>query len=99
MDFLDEPRESCEPILRDTFGFHPLAIDDAIQESHVPKVDDWGAYLYLVLHAVAFDRSADQPLVAREPPLLDRHGPHEVLECALQVAALLEALAPRGGAR
>jgi len=66
VDFFDEPRETCEAMLRDVFHFHPLAIDDAIQESHVPKVDDWGAYLYLVLHAVAFDQSADQPLVTRE---------------------------------
>ncbi len=55
VDFLDEPPDACEPILRDTFGFHPLAVDDALQESHVPKVDDWGQYLYLVLHAVLFD--------------------------------------------
>jgi len=55
VDFEGEPPEVCEPILRETFGFHPLAIDDALQESHVPKVDDWGSYLYLVLPAVVFD--------------------------------------------
>ena len=66
VDFFDEPHETCEALLRDVFHFHPLAIDDAIQESHVPKVDDWGSYLYLVLHAVAFDPSLDQPLATRE---------------------------------
>jgi magnesium transporter len=66
VDCFGEPDGSCEALFRDVFHFHPLAIDDAIQESHVPKVDDWGAYLYLVLHAVAFDPSADQPLVTRE---------------------------------
>ena len=55
VDFSDEPPSVCEPILRDTFGFHPLAIDDALQESHVPKVDDWGEYLYIVLHGITFD--------------------------------------------
>lgn len=44
-----------EPLLRDVFHFHPLAIDDALQESHVPKVDNWDRYLYLVFHAVDFD--------------------------------------------
>lgn len=29
-----------------------LAIDDAVHESHVPKVDDWQEYLYIVLRAV-----------------------------------------------
>lgn len=48
VDFIGEPAESAEPILRG-FGFHPLAIDDALQETHTPKVDDWGDYIYVVL--------------------------------------------------
>lgn len=48
VDFIGEPEELAEPILR-SFGFHPLAIDDALQETHTPKVDDWGNYLYIVL--------------------------------------------------
>jgi magnesium transporter len=55
VDFEGTPPETDEPVLRDIFGFHPLAIDDALQESHVPKVDDWGEYLYVVLHSVQFD--------------------------------------------
>lgn len=45
--------EESQAILADLFHFHPLAIDDAIDDSHVPKVDDYGAYLYLVFHTVA----------------------------------------------
>jgi len=56
VDLDNEPAEVCEPILSKTFGFHPLAVDDALEESHSPKVDDWGEYLYLVLHAVALDK-------------------------------------------
>jgi len=56
VDFEATPPESDEPILRQVFGFHPLAIDDALQQSHVPKVDDWSDYLYVVLHAVVLDR-------------------------------------------
>jgi magnesium transporter len=49
-----------EQLLRENFDFHPLAIDDALQESHVPKVDDWGEYLYIVLHAVRYvDKSGE----------------------------------------
>ena len=59
VDFDGESPEVCEPILRQAFGFHPLAVDDALQESHVPKVDDWDTYLYVVLHAVTLDQ-ADQ---------------------------------------
>lgn len=59
VDFVNEPPETCEPILLGTFKFHPLAVDDALQESHVPKVDDWGDYLYIVLHAIALDNQDD----------------------------------------
>ncbi len=57
VDFVAEPPEACEPILQDSFGFHPLAVDDALHETHVPKVDDWEKYLYIVFHAVAFQRT------------------------------------------
>jgi magnesium transporter len=66
IDFLDEPDDACERILRDVFHFHPLAIDDALRESHVPKLDDWQSYLYLVLHALSFDPAADGQLSTRE---------------------------------
>lgn len=56
VDFEGTQPQEDEPILLQTFGFHPLAVDDALQESHVPKVDDWDQYLYLVLHAITFDR-------------------------------------------
>lgn len=62
VDFSCESSDVCEPILRQTFGFHPLAVDDALEETHVPKVDDWGQYLYLTLHAVTFDQQKDGPL-------------------------------------
>lgn len=46
-------------MLRDVFRFHPLSIEDALTDSNVPKVDDWGEYLYLTLHAVDFDKSIE----------------------------------------
>ena len=57
VDFEATPPEADEPILREVFHFHPLAVDDALQESHVPKIDDWDNYLYIVLHAVTFDQT------------------------------------------
>ena len=32
------------------FQFHALAVEDALRQTHVPKVDDWGEYLYIVFH-------------------------------------------------
>ena len=62
VDMVDETPNACRPILQDVFGFHPLAIDDALQETHVPKVDDWEEYLYLVLHAIDFDKRIGQDM-------------------------------------
>jgi magnesium transporter len=66
LDMFNEPKEACIPILGDDFDFHPLAIDDALEESHVPKVDDWGTYLYIVLHGVIFDPEEEEPLSTNE---------------------------------
>jgi magnesium transporter len=41
-----------ERILSDTFRFHPLAIEDCIQDVHHPKLDNYGDYAYLVVHGV-----------------------------------------------
>lgn len=49
VDFSGETPEASLPVL-ESFGFHPLAIDDALQEIHSPKVDDWDEYLYIVLN-------------------------------------------------
>lgn len=58
VDFQEEAPEAIEPLLRDVFAFHPLAIDDALRETHVPKIDNWGNAVYLCAHAVIFDAQA-----------------------------------------
>src|SRR5262249_9569540 len=60
-----EPVATVEPPLRDTFGFHALAIDDALSEIHVPKIDDWRDYIFTVVHGVMFD-SKSLELTTRE---------------------------------
>jgi magnesium transporter len=62
VDMVEEPAESARRVLGDIFGFHPLAVDDALEERHVPKIDDWGDHLYTVLHAVRPAANADHPL-------------------------------------
>lgn len=66
VDFDQEPAATAESILSDTFGFHPLAVDDALHESHVPKVDDWQDYLYIVLRAVAYAGKESEQLMVPE---------------------------------
>jgi magnesium transporter len=57
VDLSGESEGRFEPILRDIFGFHQLAIDDALLESHIPRVDDWGEYIYIILRGVGMDDS------------------------------------------
>jgi magnesium transporter len=66
VDFGQEPEATVESILSDTFGFHPLAVDDALHESHVPKVDDWQDYLYIVLRQVAYAGIESDQLIVPE---------------------------------
>jgi magnesium transporter len=54
VDIGEEPTETVDPLLRDIFNFHPLAIDDALRETHVPKIDNWGDSVYIGAHAVEF---------------------------------------------
>ncbi len=60
LDFADEPIETGAQILRDIFNFHPLAVDDALTEMHVPKIDDWQEYLYVVLRAFAYTKGINE---------------------------------------
>jgi magnesium transporter len=44
-------------ILSGAFGFHELSIEDAVSELHHPKVEDYQAYLYVILHGIDFKGS------------------------------------------
>jgi magnesium transporter len=55
VDLAEEDPAICEPLLKEVFGFHALAVEDALVEAHIPKLDEWDNYLYLVLHDIMFD--------------------------------------------
>lgn len=52
VDLAATDNQQSTAILQDIFRFHPLAIDDALNETHVPKLDDWEEYIFLVMRAV-----------------------------------------------
>src|SRR5512135_3137398 len=56
VDLSGDDTSTYQPLLTETFGFHPLAVEDALVETHLPKIDDWDEYIYLVLYGVDFDR-------------------------------------------
>jgi magnesium transporter len=51
---LSDPTPDEARVLSDVFRFHDLAVEDAMTESHHPKVESYGAYLYLILHGIDF---------------------------------------------
>jgi magnesium transporter len=51
---LSAPTADDIKVLTDVFHFHELAIEDAVAEIHHPKVESYGTYLYLILHAIDF---------------------------------------------
>jgi magnesium transporter len=68
LDIADETPETSRQVLSQAFNFHPLAIDDAIEEIHVPKIDDWGNYLYTVFHEMTL---SDKPEIELQTHELD----------------------------
>jgi magnesium transporter len=53
VDF-DQPTPAETRILSDVFHFHELSIEDALAEIHLPKIESYGDYLYVVLHGIDF---------------------------------------------
>lgn len=49
---LVEPVEHEASLLHEVFRFHPLAIEDALQDYGHPKLDTYEDHLFLVLHAI-----------------------------------------------
>ncbi len=45
--------EEVGAVLRDCFHFHPLAIEDTLTTGYqTPKIDDFGTYIFIVVHAL-----------------------------------------------
>jgi len=41
-------------LLSDTFGFHPLSVEDAMSKLEFPKIEPYDGYLYVVLHGLDY---------------------------------------------
>jgi magnesium transporter len=66
VDIFNAEKEDSTYVLKDIFEFHPLAIEDSLEETHVPKIDDWGSYLYLVLQLISPDSQFNEEISTDE---------------------------------
>lgn len=51
----DEQGTQVSDFLRDHLHIHPLAIEDIFEEQVIPKVEDYGDYLYIVMQGIHRD--------------------------------------------
>ncbi len=57
---LDGVDEDAAGLLRDRFGFHPLAVEDAEHFGQRPKIEEYGGFTYLVIYGA--DPAASRPV-------------------------------------
>jgi magnesium transporter len=56
---MEQPTEADERLLLDLFDFHPLTVEDCRETRNYPKVEEFPAYLYFIVHGVRADTSPD----------------------------------------
>jgi magnesium transporter len=68
IDLEDPTEDEASLILRETFGFHPLLIDDCISSHSQPKIDQLEDYFFLVIHSCFFyeEKALEEALSVRE---------------------------------
>ena len=57
VDLSDPTAEEIRQIMQELFAVHPLTIEDCLQDSPLPKFEEYENYLYLVAHAVDYTRT------------------------------------------
>lgn len=62
---IEKPTPEETEILDTCFNFHPLTIDDCLSPRHQPKIDDYGEYLFLIVHEV-LPKSTDRDFTTAE---------------------------------
>lgn len=95
---LDNPTDDeIKAVLEGLFQFHPLAIEDCVTPSPLPKIEDYDDYLFMVAHAVDYTRadkfaSTELDLFLGKEFLVTFHRSH-----LRSVASLTERLAKNAG--
>ncbi|APG62159.1 magnesium transporter [Sphingorhabdus lutea] len=78
---LHEPNDSVIHIIQDRFALHPLAVEDALDARHLPKMEIYGDHLFIVARTTHIN-DADQRIaygntaifVGRQFIITVRHG-------------------------
>jgi magnesium transporter len=76
---LHEPDDGALKRIQDHFGLHPLAVEDALDSKHLPKMEPYGDHLFLVartahLHGDKLTYGNTAIFVGRQFIITVRHG-------------------------
>ena len=74
LDLEDAPEPEVRELLA-PLHIHPLVLEDMLGEVNRPKVDDYGDYLYIVVHSARWDE--DRPFAPCHGPGEDPYTVHE----------------------
>ena len=73
VDIVETTEEDGE-FLERVFGFHKLAIEDCISQIiHPPKIDDFGDYIFIIVHGINYTAESDIVQTAELALFLGRH--------------------------
>lgn len=101
---MDAPTDAEFARVQESFEWHPLAIEDLRVDNHLPKIDDYGDHLLLVVHAVALDErdrfdTAEIEIFLGANYLITHHRePAPVIDALLERSRRNGLLASRGPA-
>lgn len=55
-----EPTEEDMAVLKKEFGFHPLALEDALRQEQRTKLDEYPGYRFIVLHSISYNKEEEE---------------------------------------
>lgn len=77
-----EKIEEAKSLLLNVFGFHPLTVEDCIEERNQPKVEPYPDHLYFIVHGIKSGETGPENFVTKE---LDGYlGPNYVVTFHLE---------------
>lgn len=57
---LENPTKDELKFAKETFGLHPLTVEDCVNTNARPKIDQFPSYLFLILHAAGFNEATSK---------------------------------------
>ncbi|MEK6607521.1 MAG: magnesium/cobalt transporter CorA [Myxococcota bacterium] len=60
VDLAEPTPDEAQRVLAETFGFHPLSIEDTLLRRQQPKLEEFGRYVYMICHGVRAGAGPEQ---------------------------------------